>query len=150
MRARSRAASSSRPTARSSRSPPKASTAASRRGADRDLAVVRLLPNGDPDPAFGTNGVAITRNANGTTDAAFGNGGVATGEVGVRRPQDQRVLQADRQEEEQGQRTTKHAKSKVTLRLAKAGKTIARGSGKATVNLRGTVSKGRYTLHHVR
>ena len=31
--------------------------------ADRDLAVVRLLPNGDPDPAFGTNGVAITRNA---------------------------------------------------------------------------------------
>jgi len=43
--------------------------------------------------------------------------------------------------------TTKQAKSKVTLRLAKAGKTVARGSGKAKVNLRGTVSKGRYTLH---
>ena len=30
---------------------------------DRDIAVVQLLANGDPDPAFGTNGVAITRNA---------------------------------------------------------------------------------------
>jgi uncharacterized delta-60 repeat protein len=30
---------------------------------DRDIAVVQLLANGDLDPAFGTNGVAITPNA---------------------------------------------------------------------------------------
>jgi hypothetical protein len=38
-------------------------------------------------------------------------------------------------------------KQKVSLRLVKAGKTVARGSGKSKVTLRGTVSKGRYTLH---
>jgi len=69
---------------------------------------------------------------------------------GARRPQDQRLLKLTGKKKNKVSCTTKQAESKVTLRLAKAGKTIARGSGKATVNLRGTVSKGRYTLHHVR
>ena len=42
--------------------------------------------------------------------------------------------------------TTKQAKSKVSLRLVKAGKTVARGSGAKTVALRGKVRAGRYTL----
>ncbi|WP_084284832.1 hypothetical protein [Solirubrobacter soli] len=37
-------------------------------------------------------------------------------------------------------------RQKVSLRLVKAGKTVAHGSGKSKVNLRGTVRKGRYTL----
>ena len=43
--------------------------------------------------------------------------------------------------------TTKQATAKVTLRLAKAGKTVARGTGGAKVALRGKVRAGRYTLH---
>jgi uncharacterized delta-60 repeat protein len=43
--------------------------------------------------------------------------------------------------------TTKQAKGKVTLRLVKSGKTVARGSGRATVALRGKARAGRYTLH---
>ncbi|MDA0167183.1 hypothetical protein OM076_43385 [Solirubrobacter ginsenosidimutans] len=43
--------------------------------------------------------------------------------------------------------TTKQAKGKVSLRLAKAGRTVATGTGGAKVALRGKVRAGHYTLH---
>ena len=69
-------------------------------------------------------------------------------------PQGHRLLQADRQAQEQGQlhhQARSLDSSKVTLKLAKAGKVVASGSakarkGKATVTLKGKARKGRYTL----
>ena len=48
--------------ARSS-SAPRASTSPTRARTDRDIAVIQLETDGDPDPTFGTAGVAMTRNA---------------------------------------------------------------------------------------
>ncbi len=42
--------------------------------------------------------------------------------------------------------TTRQSTARVSLRLSKGGKTVARGAGKRTVTLRGTARKGRYTL----
>jgi uncharacterized delta-60 repeat protein len=43
--------------------------------------------------------------------------------------------------------TTRQSSARVSLRLSKGGKTVARGAGKRTVTLRGSARKGRYTLH---
>ena len=41
-----------------------------KRGGDYDFALVRYLPNGTPDPSFGTNGIVIT-NLGGTFNLAY-------------------------------------------------------------------------------